>query len=215
MEPGQSGPPHPARAAPRPAPAGLVLLVAFTPNGHTLAADTAGGKVWLWNLANPAHPSRLGQPLTGPTGPVSSVAFSPDGQTLVAGGHDGTIWLWNITRPTLPSRSGKTLAAGSADHRIWLWNITHPALPSQLGQSLTGPTGYVYSVAFSQDGKTLAADSGDGTVQMWNLDVDVAIRRICAVTTNALTAAQWKQYIPQLPYKPPCAHPGRYGRLVR
>jgi WD40 repeat protein len=111
------------------------------------------------------------------------------------------------------TRDGKTLAAGSQDNKVWLWNVTYPAFPSRLGQ-LTGPTGYVYSVAFSRDGKTLAAESGDGTVQMWNLDVDVAIQRICSVTTNTLTPAQWKQYIPQLPYNPPCAQPGRYGLLV-
>ena len=33
----------------------------------------------LWNLTDPAHPSPLGQPLTGHTGTVYSVAFSPDG----------------------------------------------------------------------------------------------------------------------------------------
>ena len=31
-------------------------------------------------MTDPAHPTRLGQPLTGPTDSVISVAFSPDGQ---------------------------------------------------------------------------------------------------------------------------------------
>lgn len=38
----------------------------------------------LWNLTDPAHPSPLGQPLTGHTGTVFSVAFSPDGHTLAS-----------------------------------------------------------------------------------------------------------------------------------
>ena len=50
--------------------------------------------------------------------------------------------------------------------------------------------------------------SGCGT-----LNVDDAIQRICATTSNTLTPAQWYQYIPQLPYDPPCAHSGRYGFL--
>jgi len=207
--------------------ASTVSSVAYTRNGKTLAVGS-GDQVWLWNLAHPADPTLLGNPLTGSTNAVLSVAFSWDGKTLAAGSADNKVRLWNVTKPDHPHRlgkpltgptgsvysvafswDGKTLAAGSADSKVWLWNVTHPAIPSRLGQPLTGPTGYVYSVAFSRDGKTLAADSGDGTVQMWNLDVDVAIRRICGVTTNTLTPAQWKQYIPQLPYNPPCAHPGR------
>jgi WD domain, G-beta repeat len=168
-------------------PAGSVVSVAFSPDGHTLAAGTGDHKVWLWNLTNPARPARLGPPLTGPAGAVTSVAFSPH---------------------------GRTLAAGTGDHTVWLWNLTNPARPARLGPPLTGPAGPVDSVAFSPDGHILAAGTGDGTVWLWNLDVDDAIQRICATTSNTLTPARWKQYIPQLPYHPPCAHPGRYGLLA-
>jgi WD40 repeat protein len=122
------------------------------------------------------------------------------------------------------SPDGKTLAAGGFQGKVWLWDFTNPAHPTKLGQPPTGPTSAVTSVAFSPDGKTLAAgggtapmgspDRGDGIAQMWNLDVDYAIERICATTGNSLTPGQWKQYISQLPYDPPCAHPGHYGLLV-
>jgi WD40 repeat protein len=210
--------------------ASAVYSVAFTRDGKILAVGS-GNQVWLWNVTNPAHPTLIGRPLTSAASAVYSVAFTRDGKILAVG-SDNQVWLWNLSHPARPtlltnpltgptnlvlsvafSRDGKTLAAGSEDNKVWLWNVTNPALPSRLGQ-LTGPTGYVYSVAFSRDGKALAADSSDGTVQMWNLDVDVAIQRICTVTSNILTPAQWKQYIPQLPYNPPCAHPGRYGLLV-
>jgi len=141
----------------------------------------------LWNLANPAHPAPLGQPLAGPTDFISSMAFSPHGSTL---------------------------AAGSNDSKVWLWNLADPAQPAPLSQPLTGPTSDVNSVAFSPDGSTLAAGSADTTTQLRDFRVDDAIQRICATTSNALTCLQWKQYIPQLSYDPPCSDPGHYGLLV-
>jgi WD40 repeat protein len=59
-------------------------------------------------------------------------------------------------------------------------------------------------VAFSPDGQTLAAGSNDHNVWLWNLSIEDATQRICATTSNTLTPAQWNQYIPQLPYDPPC-----------
>ena len=161
--------------------------MAFSPDGKTLAAANGDGKVLLWNLTDPARPTPFGQPLTGPADVFASVAFSPH---------------------------GKTLAAATSDGKVLLWNLTDPARPTPLGQPLTGPADPASSVAFSPDGKTLAAGSGDNTVWLWNLDVDNAIQRICATTSNSLTSAQWKQYFPQLSYSPPCARLGRYGLLV-
>jgi WD40 repeat protein len=123
------------------------------------------------------------------------------------------------------SPDSKTLAAASGDDKVWLWNLTNPARSTLLGQPLTGPTGgTVNSVAFSPDGKTLAAGgaaaqipaigTSDGIAQTWNLNVDSAIERICDTTGNTLTPGQWKQYISQLPYNPPCTHPGHYGLLT-
>ena len=54
---------------PLPGPAGGVDSVAFSPDGHTLAAGGADGKVWLWNVTAPAHATPIGQPLPGPTAP--------------------------------------------------------------------------------------------------------------------------------------------------
>lgn len=49
-------------------------------------------------------------------------------------------------------------------------------------QPLTGSADVVDSVAFSANGTTLATASADGTVRLWALDVDQAIRRVCATT---------------------------------
>jgi WD40 repeat protein len=120
----------------------------------------------------------LGQPLTGHTDSVYAVAFSPDGHTL---------------------------ASGSADQTVRLWDVTDSAHPMPLGQPLTGHTDWVNAVAFSPDGQTLATGGDDRTIRLWRMNVDQAIQRICAITTNTLTPATWEQYVSKdLPYHPPC-----------
>ncbi|MGH3853780.1 MAG: TIR domain-containing protein [Pseudonocardiaceae bacterium] len=201
-----------------------VRAVAFSPDGHTLASGSADQTVRLWNVTDPTHPTPLGQPLTGHTNPVLAVAFSPDGHTLATGSNDETVRLWNVTDPTHPtplgqpltghtnpvfavafSPDGRTLASGSGDQTVRLWNVTDPTHPTSLGQPLTGHTSTVFAVAFSPDGHTLATGSYDQTVRLWEMNVDQAIQRICATTTNTLTPAKWQQYVsPDLPYRPPC-----------
>jgi hypothetical protein len=51
---------------------------AYALNGHTLATATNEWTVLLWEVADPARPRRLGDPLTGHTNRVVAVAFAPD-----------------------------------------------------------------------------------------------------------------------------------------
>nr|WP_272925374.1 hypothetical protein [Streptomyces sp. SID4950] len=128
-------------------------------------------------MSRPKSPSPLGRPLTGPTSYVYSVAFSPDGSTL---------------------------AAGSTDHTVWLWDVGRPASPTVVA-TLTGPTDHVYVVSFSPEGHTLAAGSADHTVRLWTTDPAAVASRICDVSGAAITRTEWRQYLPDRPYAPPCA----------
>jgi WD40 repeat protein len=217
-------PPHPTSLGQLVGHNGTVFSVAFSPDGHTLATSSDNNTARLWNITDLTHPIPLGQP-TGHTGTICSVAFSPDGHTLATGSWDTTARLWNVTDPTHPiplgqltghtsavtsvafSLDGHTLATSSSDSTVRLWNVTDPPHPTPLGQ-LAGHTNAVFSVAFSPDGHTLASGSTDATVRLWDLDVDHAIRRICATTANNLTPAAWRQYVsptqPDLPYQLPC-----------
>jgi WD40 repeat protein len=204
-------------------PAQGVNSVSFSPDGRTLAVGGTDGKIRLWDVTDPVHAVPLGTPLTGSTGSVEEVVFSPNGQTLATGDSVGTVKLWDVKDPARASMVGQpptgqtstiyslafspdghTLASGSLDYTIRLWNVADPSHPQEIGDPLTGDTGSVNTLVFGAGGHVLIAGDGSYAVRIWNLDAATAIQRICAATANVLTPAQWHQYVPELPYNPPC-----------
>ncbi|MEU8378524.1 serine/threonine-protein kinase [Streptosporangium sp. NPDC048865] len=168
-----------------------VNVVAFSPDGTTLAGGDGDGAVILWDAAT-RRPA--GDPLRGHTRAVEAMAFSPDGGLLASGGNNGegtepgdhTVILWDVAtrrqagdpltghtdwiRSVAFSPDGKILATGSADTTVILWDV---ATRQPIGDPLTGHTDWVQSVAFSPDGRTLATGGDDTTVILW----DVATRQ--------------------------------------
>jgi WD40 repeat protein len=151
--------------------------LAFTPDSRTLAIGNSDKHVYVWDVASPAHPRRLGAPLTGPSGQAWAVAISPDGKTLAAGANDGTVWLWNLA------------------------DIAHPALTA----TLSGMPGHVFSVAFSPGGSQLAAASyDDDTIRLWDTGPAAARAAICANLGQPVSPREWASYLPGVPYRAPC-----------
>ena len=121
---------------------GYWILVAFSPDGATLAAGSLDGTlgtgynvtVKLWDVATKTNIATFET-----TRGVTSVAFSPpDGAILAAGSVDSTVKLWDVAT--------KTNIATFEGFR------------------------FVTSVAFSPpDGAILAFGIGDGTVQLWDV----------------------------------------------
>jgi WD40 repeat protein len=207
--------------------AGEVYGVAFSPDGKTLAAGILGD-VALWDVA---ERKPKGPPLPVANVPVSDVAFSPDGKYLAAAYNaapGGVVLLWSLpdlqllTPPLAVNEGevhrvafagdGRTLAAGFSTSRnvgpsggVVLWDV---AYRQRLGLApLVVGQGGVYQVAFDKTGTTLAAGFMSSTknspwgVVLFALDPVQWVPLARRVANRNLTRAEWRQYLPDEPYR--------------
>ncbi|MFB0630898.1 WD40 repeat domain-containing protein [Streptomyces sp. AB3(2024)] len=214
-------PAHPELSAELTEPTNYVYSVAFSPDGRWLAAGTVDKQVLLWRLPQGGGRPVLGSTLRGPGSYVMSVAFSPDSRILAAGTADRDVWLWDVSgdraRTAGPSLTGPssyvyalsfspeggTLAAASTDGTVWLWDTADPRRPRPR-TVLSGLGGKAYAVAFSPDGRSLAAGGAGPAALVWSRDEEEIARRLCERAGTVITAQEWAQLVPGLPYAPPC-----------
>lgn len=120
---------------------GVVVALAFHPNGRILAAGTANdGKVRVWRLT--------------------------DGQCLaVLDRHTNIVWALAF------SVDGTRLASGSQDHTVCLWDTRHVEASAEtitLLHTLTAHTGGIGHLAFTPDGRLLATTGADSQICLWD-----------------------------------------------
>lgn len=154
-------------------------VMAFSPNGSTIATADDNGNTFLWDTATRTRAATLTEP--GSKG-VMAVAFSPHGSTLATAGLNGRTYLWDtatgkrtatLTDPSSLgvsavafSPDGSTLATADSNSNIYLWNTTTGKRTITLTGS--GATGF-YTVAFNRNGNFLATTlRGRGITYLWD-----------------------------------------------
>ena len=116
--------------------------IAFSPDGHLLAATAGRNRVAVWNVTNPARATRIAD-FAGSSGFIEAVAFAPRSDLLADVSTRGTVTLFRLSGTTRPAvATMKTLPA------------------KRLAVDFCGaggcPAGY-FALGFAPDGRTLTA----------------------------------------------------------
>ncbi|WP_328840699.1 DNA-binding protein [Streptomyces europaeiscabiei] len=156
--------------------------LAFSPDGAHLAAGDVQGRVTVWDGGLRERlgvlPATYSESRRAENEGVAALAFSPDGATLAVAGDLGTVQLWDTD-----------------SHRL-------------LGSALSTPGDTIRSLAFGPDGGTLYGAGTHVPVQAYDIDPDRVAARLCARVGSGLSPADWRAYLPGIPYRATCASAG-------
>ncbi|WP_086860962.1 WD40 repeat domain-containing protein, partial [Streptomyces milbemycinicus] len=155
-----------------------VYALAYRPDGEQLALGTDSGQVTLWDGSAERRLGVVAGTLTGEgresAEPVKALAYSPDGKILAVAGDKGTLRLWD----------------------------TASGLP--LGSVLLTAGDNIRALAFSEDGRTLLVAGEHVPLQKIAVDPARVTTAVCERAGGGLHRADWKTYIPEVPYRKVC-----------
>jgi WD40 repeat protein len=193
--------------------AGVATSLRFSPDGRMLVvADARSDGSGVLDLLAIPH---LGLVHQAAVSPVVQMAFSRDGKILFSADRAGRVWLldartWQPIGTPLPGNasrfaidpSDRLLATSSTPGAVQLWDI--PSGRPQ-GDTLPGIGSGPTLVTFVSGGSALVTLRTDGSGTVWDVRPQSWARRACAIAGRPLTAQEWRDALPELPYSPACA----------
>jgi WD40 repeat protein len=185
--------------------------LAYSPDGHLLAAGGIDQQVRLWDTSSWREVARL----RGHVDEVWTVAFSPDGRSIATGSKDGTVRIWDpipkkeeIALITLPdpldsiafSPQGDffiTVSSGHAEIRACdsLAHSQTQPLPILLQEMRTNwpPFGRPNSTAVAPRATLIAFATQAGTVELWD---GPSWHKITELPSESKKPADWLAFSP-------------------
>jgi WD40 repeat protein/serine/threonine protein kinase len=137
---------------------GLVLRLAFTPDGQRLAVACADRTIQVWNVVDQDEPPSL----RGHAGEGKALAFLPDGRTLASGCQETVACLWDLTGTRSPVTHTNLTISYSAASQTGL--PLHSWTPDSLAQKAVHRFGF----AFTPDGRQFITTEREGTLGVWD-----------------------------------------------
>ena len=160
---------------------GIILSIAFSPDGTLLVSGGMDANIRLWNIETQEQIHAF----TTHNLAVISVDFSPDGTFLASASYDDTVRVWNIKKKRqVASLDTQNLFASEPQHVLFspndslvaisvikgqliLWDFQTQKIRRQIDHQMIFP-----SIALSADGKTLLSIApGDrGDLKFWDVE---------------------------------------------